>query len=69
MKARASDASRLAIATAVGRSRATSTAKLGPESTAEGVSGIVSAAISDMVFSEPVSIPLAQWSTGTPGGR
>ena len=58
MKARPSAASRLAIVTAVGRPRATSAAKLGPDSTATGAAGATSAAISDIVLQRPRLDPL-----------
>ena len=61
--------SRLAIVTAVGKPRATSAAKLGPDNTARGEAGVSSAAISDIVLSEFVSIPLAQSSSFRRGGK
>ena len=67
MKLSASAASALAIVTAVGRPRATSAAKLGPDMTAKGDAGNISAPICDIVASEPASIPLAQCSSGSPG--
>src|SRR5579875_469970 len=67
-KARARAGSRLAIVTAVGRPRATSAAKLGPDSTASGACGKRSLAISDIVASEATSIPLAHNSSGVRAG-
>ena len=52
--------------TAQGRPRATSAAKLGPERTATGRSGMTSAATSLISRSEPCSTPLAQSTTGAP---
>ena len=49
-----------ASVTAVGRPRATSPAKLGPDSTAGRACGMVSARTSVISFSDPCSIPLAQ---------
>ena len=52
--------------TAVGRPRATSPAKLGPDSTAGAASGRVSASTSVISFSVPCSTPLAHSTTGRP---
>ena len=50
----------------VGRPRATSPAKLGPDRTAAGASGRVSARTSVISFNVPRSTPLEQSTTGTP---
>jgi hypothetical protein len=52
--------------TAVGRPRATSPAKLGPERTAGLACGTVSASTSVISFSEPCSTPLEQSRIGRP---
>ena len=64
--ARPSASSGQASVTAVGRPRATSPAKLGPDSTAGAACGRVSARTSVISFSEPCSTPLAQRRTGRP---
>ena len=53
----------------VGRPRATSPAKLGPDSTAGAACGMVSASTSVISFSEPCSMPLEQSTIGRPGAR
>ncbi len=67
VKSRARPSSRLAMTTAAGLSPATSAAKLGPDSTATGIPGATSTAISDIVNSDPFSIPLAQRRSGILG--
>ena len=56
-----------AMVTALGRPRATSAAKLGPDRTAGVAVGIVSASTSVISFSEPRSTPLAHRTMGRPG--
>ncbi|MNI60723.1 hypothetical protein D3C73_1159550 [compost metagenome] len=60
-------ASAQARVTALGRPRATSAAKLGPDSTAAVAEGIVSASTSVISFSEPRSMPLEHRMMGRPG--
>ena len=68
--ARASSAatfsSRAASVTAVGRPRATSAAKLGPDKIAGTALGAHSAMMSDMNLCVPASMPLAQTTSGVP---
>ena len=52
--------------TAVGKPRATSPAKLGPDRTAAGAPGKVSASTSVISFIVPRSTPLEHSTTGTP---
>ena len=59
-------ASAQARVTAVGRPRDTSPAKLGPDRTAAGAPGRVSASTSVISFIVPRSTPLEQSTTGTP---
>ena len=58
-----------ATVTAVGRSRATSMAKVGPDRTATGASGRASAAISLISAQVSCSIPLEQMTAGTSLGH
>ena len=63
----ASVASRAAIVTAVGRPRATSVAKLGPDRIAGGLPASTSPAISDIRLPLSRSMPFAQMTFGVPG--